>query len=643
MKQFLRFALRRAPWMVALLACVVQAPVLGGDFLYDDLHSVRDNPALRELANVPTFFHDPDAFSQLQGRMYRPVLLTTLAWTWFLGAGSHFVHASFDLLLHVLNAALLVLVARRVGGGRVAPLVAGTVFAVHPLAGEAVAMVSARSDQLLLTGFLVAMRSHIAVLEGVRHAWLGTLLGSVVACGSKETGVLLPLVLATVEWQRVVAPAGWRGAPWRNIAARLMPSAGVAVVYLVLRKLLLGIATASPSLTGGTDVTVGAGRDLVTQWATMGELLPRVLAQALVPVGLSIDPVVRYVRDPLAPSSLSGWLLVLLMVGWCWLGVRRRRPLSRCGLVLAVAVALPWILVPLNAPLGEHRLYGSIAGFAMVVAAAGEGVRDRWRRARVSAVAGPVLLRPWWVVGAVLFAWAGTSVRHAMVLSVPESAWQEALDWNPRSVAAHCSLAQFDLGRSDAALEAGDRAGRRAFLLRALSHAERAVALSASDVRARSGLIRIRLALGPEQPGALRAVVAAEESVAIQPRNPFRRLELSQALTLAARATGGDARRFDAAVVAALSTLEIAAPKGRVFQVAAEARRLQGDPNAAVALLDRSIALGLDHADLRCDRAAMLLAAGRGEEARAELRSLLAVDPMQPRARALLQAAGPVR
>ena len=51
----------------------------GGDFVYDDVHSVRDNPALRSLANIPRFFTDVTAFSALDCRLYRPTLLTTFA------------------------------------------------------------------------------------------------------------------------------------------------------------------------------------------------------------------------------------------------------------------------------------------------------------------------------------------------------------------------------------------------------------------------------------------------------------------------------------------------------------------------------------------------------------------------------------
>ena len=46
----------RAGAAIAAVAALAYCLCLGGDFVFDDLHSVRDNTALLSLSNVPRFF-----------------------------------------------------------------------------------------------------------------------------------------------------------------------------------------------------------------------------------------------------------------------------------------------------------------------------------------------------------------------------------------------------------------------------------------------------------------------------------------------------------------------------------------------------------------------------------------------------------
>ena len=49
--------------LIAMAATLAFGVSVGGDFVFDDVHSVRDNPALRSLWNIPAFFVDVDLFS----------------------------------------------------------------------------------------------------------------------------------------------------------------------------------------------------------------------------------------------------------------------------------------------------------------------------------------------------------------------------------------------------------------------------------------------------------------------------------------------------------------------------------------------------------------------------------------------------
>ena len=71
---------KRRRVLVVLVPLVAYAGTLGNPFQYDDMHSIVDNPAVRSLGRIPSFFVDPGTFSGDPGiAMYRPLLVTSFA------------------------------------------------------------------------------------------------------------------------------------------------------------------------------------------------------------------------------------------------------------------------------------------------------------------------------------------------------------------------------------------------------------------------------------------------------------------------------------------------------------------------------------------------------------------------------------
>ena len=77
-----------------LLGLLAYGWAAAGQFVYDDYHSVHDNPALKDLSELPRLLWDVDAFSALDNRMYRPVLLVSFSLT----------HALFGMSLLMATA-----------------------------------------------------------------------------------------------------------------------------------------------------------------------------------------------------------------------------------------------------------------------------------------------------------------------------------------------------------------------------------------------------------------------------------------------------------------------------------------------------------------------------------------------------------
>jgi hypothetical protein len=520
-------ARRQAFLLVIAGAIVAYAAACAGTFVYDDIHSVRDNPHIRSLASVPRFFADPDAFSALPQRMYRPVLLLSLALNHAAAGLAVWAFKLVNVALHALAACLVLSIARALRAGLPAATCGALLFAVHPLASEAVNMISARSELLVVGFVLLGVRVHLCAMRGRAALAVVTALCTAAACGSKETGVVLPALLVVLEGLRALRRREWR---WRSALARVAPAGLVAVLYLLVRRELLGVATVQlPTWQDGSDVMIGGGRDLLTQYATMALLLPRALAQVAAPVGLSLDPKVGFVRA-IDVAVLCG---AAVLVGLTWLGLRGgvRRPTRALGVALAWASALPWIVIPLNVPLAEHRLYGPLAGLALVLAGCLPR-RLRWRRAMAAAF------------GVLVVAFASLAGARSLEYRDEALLWERVLAADPDSVRGLCGLAvqRIEQGR----------------LREALALVTAALRVYPGHLPAQRNLAELNLQLGA-QGDPLVSMAMAQSLLQREPDNPFHLLLLSRALTAAGDRTG-ERDYYARAERAALRCLDVAEP-----------------------------------------------------------------------------------
>jgi tetratricopeptide (TPR) repeat protein len=619
-------------WLGVALAAVLAAALLAygtalaGEYVFDDVHSVSANPSLHDLGNLGRYWTDPSLFSGTGARMYRPVLLTSFALNWALCSDAWSLKLG-NLLLHAATAALLFGWLWRLSRQRVAATVAAVLFAVHPLASEAINLTSARSELLSLCGLLAGLLAHLAYVR--RTATGGavglTVVAAVIACGSKETGVVLPALCALQAW--LVLPARQPWSTWRRQLLGLLPMVAVVIGYLLVRKVLLGQVAVPLLARDGGDPLSGHGRTLSMQLATMGTLLPEVLLQLVAPFRLSLDPPVVYRDRWLDPTVVLGWASVLAVaVVLAWRGPGQR--LRRMGLGVALATALPWIVIPLNVPLAEHRLYGVLAG----AATAGLGVWFALRQYFAAhAWSWPGRWRPALrAAGVVVGLLAGLqSAQRSWLYREERLLWQAELAHQP-----HSFRGWWGLGLSSI------RVGDVATAIPALS---RAHGLYPRHHDALRHYVEQLVGRSPTAAQPALALEMAARLVAAGPEDPWVRTLDARAHLLAGEALGRP-ELLVAAEALALSCLSIAAPKGFVYQLAADARRLLGDLEGALAHLDASIARGLAPVFVRLARVDLLRQLGRADEARRELLRAQAEAPFDPRVmRAMQQPAMPGR
>jgi tetratricopeptide (TPR) repeat protein len=503
---------------VALATCAVYANVLDAPFLFDDIPSIVENPHVRTLA-LPDALRAPPG----TGANGRPLTAYSLALCHALGALEPFAFRTANVLLHAATALVLFdLVRRTLGRGVGAACAAALLFAVHPLASDALNHVVYRNE-VLAALFALATLDLAAVGFAARRkapAFAGAVAACALAMASKETAAATPLFL--LLYDRAFVSGSLRGALRRH--AWLY--AGLAATWVLSAFL---VANADRGTTAGFDVEGATPFAwLLTQTGalvTYGKL-------AVWPAPLVLD--YGEWADWRVPAGLGDvWLegaLVLAFVALA-LALAWKRPTVGFPLIVALGALAPSSSVfPLTGEvIAEHRAYLPLA--ALVALAVALVARAEPPRAAAAAlVAALALLLGWRTLernedyATLVSIWSDTAAKrprnarafehlgHALVaeqrFDEAVRAYRTALEIRPSFAHVHYALAavlhfqgeEEDARRHFALARQNDPALVKTVAARG--------ALALSSGRTMEGLMHFRgvLELDPRHVGALRAL-----------------------------------------------------------------------------------------------------------------------------------------
>ncbi len=491
----------RAALVAGLVAIAVYANAPRNRWALDDVGVIWQNPAAHSLPAAWEARFAP-YWPVEQGHragLYRPAVIVSYAADWTLSGGEPGWFHAHNVLLHAIASGLVVVVAVA-WLPAAAALVAGLVFAVHPVHVEAVANVVGRAELLAAIGLLLAIlafRMHRrAASRRASIAWgAATVAAAALALLSKEHAVVAVVLLALDTW---LAPAGTR----RRGVGTLLAVLAVTVAWLAL-----WWAVAAAYVEG---VAAPALRHLPfgQRLATMLPVYLDVLRLLTWPLSLAYDysPQVIPQRMEFTAVAALGALVAAAVVA---LGVlsRRHAPAVAFGILAGVVSYAPTsnLLLASGTALGERTLYifalAPALAVAWLVARAWEG---RWRRIALVALGALLAVygvrsftrTPFWM--------DSRTVLIESVITHPENyrtrrqlARQRALSGDSLA-ALHDYLVAGELFGLDAAVATESAAlalalGRERVALR---EARRAFALQPGEPAATAQLVEVYLALG---------------------------------------------------------------------------------------------------------------------------------------------------
>lgn len=458
--------------VVALLVLVVYWPSLGAGFHFDDFATLR-----HPYVAGPGLGLEPERMPPTRQLTY-----LTLHWNYLAGGtdprGYHWV----NLLLHVGNALLVLLIARACLSPLTA-LLAGALFALHPLQTQAVNYIYQRAT--LLAAFF-ALLSFLLFLRQ-RYGW--SVAAFVLSLLAKVETMALPVFLLAYDL------LGRRRRPrWLYYVFMFgLPALAAGRILYIFN---------SPAATIGFRME---GMPAVSYALTQTRVVWTYLRLFFFPVGLNIDHDVPISQGLFSPPTtvvaLLGLAVVIAALGWlAWRG--KQPALWALGFFLLLAPTSS--VVPLRDVIFEHRTYFPLV--CLVLAAA--MVLARLPRG----VLGPT-------VAVVLVALLAGTVTRNRAWQSSEALWADALAKSPGLARPYVQLAtvyasseprrcrevaERGLGRHPNNADLHNQLGTCMMALGdaegALEHFQRATALAGSSVESLNNIGAALLRLGrPEE------------------------------------------------------------------------------------------------------------------------------------------------
>ena len=428
-----RLSNKTAVVFIALTVCAVYGRLSVADFtIWDDPHTLRDNPAMRPptMAHVVGYWQPIRAQRLAEGDVINHqahlwVPLTYTVWSAIASAAqvrggtgqlelNPYLFHLVNIALHTASATFVFFIARRLMQSSWPALAAALLFAVHPIQVEAVGWTSGLKDLLAGALSLLAMLFYTlhtdesAVMRQRRIAWWSGLAAFALALLAKPSAVTVPLILFVIDWLLIRRDA-------HSAARSLVPWLLVALPAAL-------IARAAQS---GADVEPVAIhlRPLVA-----GDALAFYLGKLIWPARLCID----YGRTPqqIWQSGAIGWTwiipaLLLLTCAAAWSYRPSCKPWLLAALLIFAIAPLPVLgLVPFSfqnySTTADHYLYLAMLGPAILFGAIFKYFDGRAMR---------------WTAGILLVVLSGRSVAQSLSWLSSESLFMHTLRANPNSVA----------------------------------------------------------------------------------------------------------------------------------------------------------------------------------------------------------------
>jgi Tfp pilus assembly protein PilF len=358
-----------APGVLILAVALAYSNSLHGEFIFDDLASIPQNPHIRQLSPLGEVLCPPVADGRtVQGR---PMLSFSLAINYALGGLAVEGYHLFNVVVHVLAVLTLYGLVRQTlklpnwpqkvrNLATPLSLAVALIWGVHPLLTSAVTYTIQRAESMASLFYLLTLYASVrAARSRVPVAWY--VLGVVwclLGMATKELMATAPIVVLLYDRVFLFPDVG---AMFRR---RWGFYAGLASTWLLL------LALMSSNQGRGNTVGFSAGISSSEYFATQFGAIVHYLRLVFVPYPLVLDYGVKVARH--SAEVLPFFLIVAALAAGTLAAFRFRPWIGFLGASFFIVLAPSSSIVPIvTQTVAEHRMYlASAAVIALAIISA---------------------------------------------------------------------------------------------------------------------------------------------------------------------------------------------------------------------------------------------------------------------------------
>ena len=330
---------------------------LSNPFIFDDRHTIVENNYIKHRETLPNLFTNKITSFPITKGMWRPLLMLSFAFNYFISGLSPHSYHLINILLHFLNAVMLYLLletflkelslCRRLG--------LTLIFCLHPINTEAVTYISSRSVTMCAFFILSGLYSYIRWRQDKKPYFLILSLASyILALMTKEIALILPMLIITYEF--IYNKNFWKER--KEIILGFLLFLLITLGYIFMIKLIFNevfglFAKAKSAL---------ATRSYFSNILTQGAVSFFYLYLFFYPFNLCVDhnfPIISSLKNPLGAIPLALIIILILTA----LSLRKRLPLIALSIFWYFICLLPQFYGRLNIVAAEHHPY--LAYFAV--------------------------------------------------------------------------------------------------------------------------------------------------------------------------------------------------------------------------------------------------------------------------------------
>jgi len=430
--------------ILVLLSCAAYFNALSGEFVFDDTLQVVDNPWLRDIGNIFAIFSKSVWSFQLDNstsNYYRPLMHIAYMLTYHLFGLKPLCFHVVNLVFHCGVSVLVFLIIKRLLTDHSVrtssayfspPFIAAMLFASHPIHTEAVTWIAGLPDVAFSFFYLLSFYFYISFRNGVKRAYLLSLLSFLAATLFKEPALTLPIMLVAYDYLL--------GRLNENVIAGVkiyMPYIAVSSGYLLARYFALRSLVPMefyPSLSNFQLVI------------NVFPLFREYLTSLLWPFNLNLWHTFHPISSPFEENGIISMVVIGIYIIVTALAYRRNK-IVLFGLLSIVVPLLPAFYIKgiSGKPFAERYLYLPSLGYVLLLSLFLSWAREKLPRAIMATTIIFVL-----IVGSYTFA----TINRNSVWKDDYSLWADTVKKSPDGAGAHLNFAHANLsmGQVDTAI-----------------------------------------------------------------------------------------------------------------------------------------------------------------------------------------------